>query len=544
MNSPVHEFQRRLSLFDATMIVSGSMVGTGIFIVSADITRDVGSSGWLLFCWGLCGLMTIIGALSVAELAGMMPHAGGQYVYLREAYGPLWAFLFGWTNFLIIQTGYIAAVGVAFAKFLGVLVPSLGTDAMLWQTTGLDVRFALPVPWMEHPLVFYERDSFGISAGQLVAVAIAVFLTYLNCLGVREGKWVQNIFTVAKIAGLGLLIVAGLTFAANSSAIHQNLEHVFTGIADTPRYAEVSRIAPWPPAATLLVLCGAIVGSLFSMDAWGNVTFVAAEIHEPHRNLPRCLLLGVGIVIVSYMLANLAYLAALPARGSPELGSAVRAKQLEIQSLRTAGRFEEAAAINQEVESLLNQADTFSRGIAYAKQDRVATALLERVSPDWGVTLMAVVVMIATFGCINGIVLAGARLNYAMARDGLFFRAVGRLNRRGVPMAGLVCQMIWSIVLIFSGSYSELIDFTIFAVLAFYILTIGAVYVLRRKRPDLPRPYRCFGYPIVPAVYIFLCACIMIGLLIVKPTYSWPSFFIILSGVPIYYLWRRTPNGV
>jgi APA family basic amino acid/polyamine antiporter len=541
MNSPTHEFQRRLSLFDATMIVSGSMVGSGIFIVSADIARDVGSSGWLLFCWAFCGLITIIGALSVAELAGMMPAAGGQYVYLREAYGPLWAFLFGWTNFLIIQTGYIAAVGVAFAKFLGAVAPRLGTDAMLWEATGLGLRIAIPIPWMEHPHVFFERETFGISAGQLVAVGIAVFLTFLNCLGVREGKWVQNIFTVAKIAGLGVLIIAGLTLAANSSAISQNMEYAVRGIADTPRFAEVYEIVPWAPATVLLVLCGAVVGALFSMDAWGNVTFVAAELRDPHRDLPRSLLLGVGLVVVSYLLVNYAYLSALPVRGDSVMGKDVRASLRKIHSLKSERRLEEAAELNREVEGKLDRADAFVRGIAYAKQDRVATAVLERVSPDWGVTLMAAIVMIATFGCINGIVLAGARLNYAMARDGLFFQSVGRLNRRGVPMAGLIYQMIWSIVLIFSGSYNELIAFTIFAVLAFYILTIGAVYVLRRKRPDLPRPYRCFGYPVIPAIYIVLCALIMLGLLIVKPTYSWPSFFIILSGVPIYYFWRRRP---
>jgi APA family basic amino acid/polyamine antiporter len=541
MTPPAAEFQRRLSLFDATMLVAGSMIGSGIFIVSADITRDVGSSFWLLFCWALCGLMTIIGALCVAELAGMMPRAGGQYIYLREAYGPLWAFLFGWTNFLIIQTGYIAAVGVAFAKFLGVLVPELGTDAYLWKVSGLGLAISVPVPWMDHPLVFFERDTFGISAGQLVAVGIAVFLTWLNCLGVREGKWVQNIFTVAKIAGLAILIVVGLTVAANWSAIHQNLEEPVSGITQTPRYAEVLQIAPWTPLAVMLVLSGAMIGALFSMDAWGNVTFVAAEVREPSRDLPRCLLLGTGIVIVLYLLANLAYLAALPARGDAELGAAVRMRLREAQALKAAGRLDEAARISSEVETILNQADTFSRGIAYAKEDRVATAVLQRVSPGWGVTLIALVVMVSTFGCINGLVLAGARLNYAMARDGLFFQAVGRLSSRGVPRAGLIYQMVWSIVLIFSGSYSELIAFTIFGVLAFYILTIGAVYVLRRKLPDLPRPYRCFGYPVVPAIYIVLCALIMLGLLIVKPTYSWPSFIIILSGVPIYFLWRRVP---
>src|SRR5262245_30790232 len=305
-------FRPQLGLFDATMLVAGSMIGSGIFIVSADISRDVGSSGWLLLVWVLTGLMTIAGALSFAELAAMMPHAGGTYVFLREAYGPLWGFLFGWTNLLIIQTGFIAAVSVAFAKFLGVLVPELGTNYFLFEYEfPTPVVLSLPVPWMDEMMTFFRRDKFTISSGQLVAVGVAVFLTFLNCLGVREGKWVKNIFTVAKTAGLVLLIVVGLFFAASISTIDGNLADPWGGIMGTPRFAEAHRMVPVSALAVVLVLCGAMVGSLFSSDAWGNVTFAAAEVHEPRRNLPLALFFGTGLVSVLYILANVAYLASL-----------------------------------------------------------------------------------------------------------------------------------------------------------------------------------------------------------------------------------------
>src|SRR5262245_33773941 len=345
-------FRPQLGLFDATMLVAGSMIGSGIFIVSADISRDVGSAGWLMLVWVLTGVMTIAGALSFAELAAMMPHAGGTYVFLREAYGPLWGFLFGWTNFLVIQTGFIAAVGVAFAKFLGVLVPELGTNHLLYEHTfEAPIAFSLPVPWMDEPLVFFRRDKFTISSGQLVAVAVAVVLTMLNCLGVREGKWVQNLFTVAKTAGLILLIVVGLGIASNSAAITQNQDDIWGGITGTNQFRQTFKIMPITEVAIVLVLCGAMVGSLFSSDAWGNVTFAAAEVKEPRRNLPLALFFGTGLVSVLYILANLAYLASLPL---PD--------------------------------------------IAHARDDRVGTAVLELVSPRFGVAVMAIAIMISTFG--------------------------------------------------------------------------------------------------------------------------------------------------
>ena len=500
-------FQRRLGLFDATMLVAGSMIGSGIFIVSADIARDVGSSGWLLAVWVLSGVMTLMGALSYAELAALMPHAGGQYVYLREAYSPLWGFLYGWTCFLVIQTGFIAAVSVAFAKFLGVLVRALGTDQVLWGVGGLGIQIKAQLPWMDEPLTFFKRDQFTISSGQLVAVCVVLVLTLVNLRGVHTGKWVQNIFTVAKTLGLAALIVLGLTVAVNPEAVSRNLADLWDGIWTTPQFAQVHKIVPAPALAALMVMGGAMVGALFSSDAWNNVTFTAGEIRNPRRNLPLSLALGTGMVVVLYLLANVAYLATLPVQG-------------------TAG-----------------SATALERGIAHARDDRVGTALLEEVSPQLGVPMMAVIIMISTFGCVNGIVLTSARLFYAMARDGLFFQAVGRLNERGVPAAGLVLQAAWAIVLIFSGTYSELLDYIIFAALMFYALTVSGVFVLRRKLPDAERPYRAFGYPVVPALYVGLCTLIMFDLLIVKPIYTWPGLILVLAGIPVYFLWRRRAIG-
>jgi basic amino acid/polyamine antiporter, APA family len=538
-------FRPQLGLFDATMLVAGSMIGSGIFIVSVFIARDVGSAGWLMLVWLLTGAMTVAGALSFAELAAMMPHAGGTYVFLREAYGPLWGFLFGWTNFLVIQTGFIAAVGVAFAKFLGVLVPALGTDVDSDTTYFLvnisfqsPLEISLPVPWMDEALVFFKRDKFTITAGQLVAIGVAVVLTLLNCLGVREGKWVQNFFTVAKTAGLLLLIVVGLGLACNSAAITNNQHDLWGGITQTSQFASAFKIVPVTELAIALVLCGAMVGSLFSSDAWGNVTFAAAEVKEPRRNLPLSLFLGTGLVSLLYILANLGYLAALPIKADPALEDKVHDLEQRTAELVRAGKKKDAEALADEKKRVLEHATASERGITLAKDDRVGTAVMELVAPTFGVPLMAIAIMISTFGCVNGIILSNSRLCYAMARDGLFFRAVGQLSPRGVPVAGLILQLLWSIVLIFSGSYNELLDYVIFAALLFYVLTISALFVLRRKRPDWPRPYKAFGYPVVPAIYIALCAVIMVGLLIVKPIYSWPSFVIILTGIPVYFCWR------
>jgi APA family basic amino acid/polyamine antiporter len=474
----------KLGLFDTTMLVAGAMIGSGIFIVSAEIARDVGSSGWLLLTWILTGVLTVIGALSYAELASMMPSAGGQYVFLREAYGPLWGFLYGWTYFLVIQTGLIAAVSVAFAKYLGVLLPEPGTA---------------------YPLLEYA--GFEITSGQLVAVAVAVILAVVNSFGLEQGRWVQNVFTVAKTFGLALLIVLGLTVAANSSAIQQNFDNVWDGIIRTETFLATEGLVSWAPLTIVLVMSGAMVGPLFSADAWYNVTFIAHEVKDPRRTLPWGLFLGTTMVILLYILANVAYMTALPVRGEKNVPAEA----------------EQAA---------------FRRGIDHAKQDRVATAMLEEISPRFGVPIMAVLIMISTFGCVNGLTLMGARLYYAMACDGLFFQAVGRLNRHGVPGAALLFQCVWSIVLIFSGTYSQLLDYLVFGALVFYIATVAAVFVLRRTMPDAPRPYRAWGYPLLPILYLLLCAVIMLSLLVVKPLYCWPSFIIVLSGIPVYFLWR------
>ncbi len=533
--------EKRLGLFDATMLVAGSMIGSGIFIVSADIARDVGSSGWLLLVWALTGVMTVAGALSYAELAAMMPNAGGQYVYLRESYGSLWGFLYGWTAFLVIQTGFIAAVSVAFAKFLGVLVPVLGTDYILWEVGKETVHINLEVyiPWMHEPLTFFKREGFKISSGQLVAVGVIAVLTWVNCRGLQSGKLVQNVFTVTKTLGLLLLIVLGLTVAANATAIRQNLADPWGGITTTAQFNQVSKFMPVEALAVVMVLCGAMVGSLFSSDSWNNVTFTAGEVKDPRRNLPLSLALGTVMVIVLYLLANVAYLAALPVRGTPELDKEVRTLDGFAWVLTAKGRPTEAKAMLEEKEEVLKRASPFERGIAHAREDRVGTAVLEQSLPG-GVPVMAVIIMVSTFGCVNGLVLSGARLYYAMARDGLFFRSVGRVNANHVPAVGLVLQGAWSVVLVFSGSYSELLDYIIWAALFFYVLTVAGLFVLRRKRPEAERPYRAFGYPLVPALYVALCAVIMLALLVVKPVYSWPSFLIVLTGIPVYFLWRRS----
>src|SRR5262245_30566669 len=385
-------FQQRIGLFDATMLVAGAMIGSGIFIVSAEIARDVGTAGWLLTVWAVAGLMTVFGALSYAELAAMMPHAGGQYVYLREAYGPLWGFLYGWTLFLVIQTGTIAAVAVAFAKFLGVLVPALGTNYQL-LTLG----------------------DFHISSGQIVAAALIVLLTVVNCLGVTAGTWIQNIFTVAKTLALALLIVAGLTIAADAAIFRSNLQDLWNGIEETARFQAVHKLVPMGTLLpALMVVGGAMVGALFSADAWHNVTFTAGETKNPQRNLPLSMTLGTGLVIALYLLANVAYLSALPIQG-----------------------FEGGAPVVQ-------------RGIANAKDERVGTAVLEKVSPQFGAPAMALAIMVSTFGCLNGLILMGPRLYYAMAQDRLFFLTAGKLNARGVPAGGLAMQGAWSLLLVFS----------------------------------------------------------------------------------------------
>ena len=456
-------FVRGLGLWDATAVVAGSMIGLGIFIVSADIARQVGAPGWLLVVWGLSALMTIIGALSYGELAAMMPHAGGQYVYLREAYGPLAGFLFGWTLFLVIQSGTIAAVAVAFAKFTAALLPAFDT--------------------------VFRVGSLAVSAQQCLGIVVIAVLTAANCNGLHTGRWVQNVFTATKVGALIALVGFGVIVGRNAGAIQANLGN-FWGSA--------------PFSLSLLPLIGAaMVGALFSSDAWNNITFAAAEVRDPARTVPLSLMIGTSVVSGLYIAANLVYLAALPL-----LGQAGAATPL-------------------------------GRGIEFATSDRVATAAIEVTIGQGGAVIMALAIMISTFGCVNGLILAGARVYYAMARDGLFFPAAGFLNTRRVPAAALVLQGIWASLLTLSGTYGDLLDYVIFAALLFYVLTVGAVFVLRRTQPATPRPYRAVGYPIVPAAYVALAALIMLDLLVVKPRYTWPGVLIVASGVPAFYWWRR-----
>jgi len=481
-------FVRGLGLLDSTMIVAGSMIGSGIFIVSADIARQVGSAGWLLSVWLLTGILTLIAALSYGELAAMIPRAGGQYVYLREAYSPLWAFLYGWTLFLVIQTGTIAAVAVAFARFLGVLVPAVSESHK-----------------------FFQYGRLTLSPTTLVAIGVAALLTWSNSTGLKTGKIVQNIFTVAKIAALLGLILLGIFVGANATAIEANFRDWWTATFTQPvaRGAEQYTTTPLSGFSLLFVLGTAMVGSLFASDAWHNVTFTAGEVKNPRRNLPLSLFFGVSLVSILYFLANVAYLLTLPLRGSPE-------------------------------------GTTLERGIQFAVNDRVGTAAAEVIFGQSAAAIMALLIMVSTFGCMNGLILTGARVYYAMAQDGLFFRSVGKLNAHGVPQNGLIIQFIWTSLLAISGTYSELLDYVIFAVLIFYVLTMAGLFVLRKKRPTAERPYKAFGYPIIPALYILLASFIAIDLLVSAKTRpnTWPGLLIVLAGVPVYLLWRRRASAL
>jgi APA family basic amino acid/polyamine antiporter len=472
--------KRELKLMDSTMIVIGSMIGSGIFIVSADIARTVGSPGHLLLVWAITGVITLIAALSYGELAGMMPHAGGQYVYLREAYNPLVGFLYGWTFFMVIQTGTIAAVGVAFAKFTAVIVPGLGENNILVSIAGLN-----------------------ISAAQMVAIAMIALLTYLNARGLRTGKVVQDIFTTAKTIALLGLIVVGLMIGRNETAIDLNWSAFWDASWTRVDVGGVISRESLSGIGLLAAIGVAMVGSLFSSDAWNNVTFTAGEVVNPKRTIPLSLALGTGIVTILYVLANLAYIVVLPVTGSPDA------------------------------------TDVAGRGIQFAVNDRVGTAAASVIFGDLAIVIMAVLIMVSTFGCNNGLILAGARVYYAMAKDGLFFTGAGTLNKNSVPGIALVVQGVWASALCLSGNYNDLLDYVIFAVLVFYILTIAGIFRLRKKMPDAERPYKAFGYPFLPALYIVAAAAISLDLLIFKPTYTWPGVLIVLLGIPIYLLQKR-----
>jgi APA family basic amino acid/polyamine antiporter len=499
---PEKHFLQSLGLLDSTMLVAGSMIGSGIFIVSADITRQVGSAGWLLVAWVVTGAFTVSAALSYGELAAMMPRAGGQYVYLREAYGPLWGFLYGWTLFLIIQTGTIAAVAVAFARYFGVLAPAIS-----------------PTVWLVPPINLSDNYALSLSTQQLAAILIIVLLTFINSRGLQIGKLIQNIFTSAKTLSLVALILIGLVFARNADVVKANFTDLWTSRGVTPIKPDVSFISAVSAAGgafgLFIAFCVAQVGSLFSSDAWNNITFTAGEVKQPRRNIPLSLAVGTGLVTILYLLANVAYLCLLP------------------------------------LDKIQNAPD-----------DRVATAAIETVFSGAGPVIMAVAIMISTFGCNNGLILAGARVYYAMARDGLFFKATAKLNDRSVPAVGLALQCLWTCLLVlprtrlhdaagapkldpltgyeqYGNLYSNLLDYVVFAVLIFYVLTIFGLFILRRKRPDAERPYRAFGYPVVPALYILVASAIMLVLLLYKTQTTWPGLLIVLAGVPVYFLWNR-----
>jgi APA family basic amino acid/polyamine antiporter len=484
-----------LGLLDSTMIVIGSMIGSGIYIVSADISRQVQSPALLLIVWLVSGVMTMIGALSYGELAAAMPTAGGQYVYLRESLGPIWGFLYGWTMLLVIQTATIAAVGIGFAKFTGVLVPWFSSSNWIWQMGTLG------------PFHFWFGDlgpyHVGLNTQNLLAILSIVVLTGINTRGLKVGSIVQNIFTFAKTGALAGLILLGVMVGREGSRV-TNLEN-FWGHGGSHLYMVGGAIVP---IGTMALIGVAMVGALFSADAWNNITFLAAEVKEPKRNLPAALALGTLTVCALYLLANVAYLNVLP------------------------------------LEGVQNGVSTLERGIEYSAEDCVGTAVAGMIVGNKGAILMALAIMISTFGCNNGLILAGARIYYAMARDGLFFRNVGRLNRAHVPGVALVVQGVWTCILCLSGTYSQLLDFLIFAVLVFYILTIFGLIVLRFRRPQMERPYRAFGYPYLPVLYLLMALFIEVQLLRYKPQYTWPGLIIVLLGVPVYWIWRAVePAG-
>lgn len=480
---------RGLGPLDATMIVVGSMIGSGIFIVSAESARLVGAPGWLLVAWILAGVLTLTGALSCAELAAMMPQAGGPYVFLREAYGRSVGFLFGWSIFLVIQTGTIAAVAVAFAKFLGVLTPAIGPNNFLIA-----------------PIAFGSRYAVSLSSEQLIAVLLILFLTWMNTRGLELGKIVQNTFTFAKTAALLALILIGLSLgwktdcAARASDWWNSWANNWSPQVAQPGLTLTGTLA-------LVVLLGkAMVGPLFAQTAWNNVTFTGSEVRDPGRNLPRSLLAGCGLVVVLYVLANVAYIAAL---SFPEIQN--------------------------------------------APQNRVAIAAMRKLLGGPGTIAMAVAIMVSTFGCNNGLILAGARVSYAMARDGLFFAGAARTNKHYAPAIALFTQGIWAAfltlprtvvrqpdgVISYGNVYTQLLEYIVAVDLLFYVLIVGAVLVLRRKLPEAPRPYRTWGYPLVPIVYLALAGFLIVDIAWLAPATAGSGFLIVLAGVPVYFAWRQ-----
>lgn len=486
-------FIRGLGLLDSTMIVAGSMIGSGIFIVSADISRQVGSPGWLLVVWIITGLLTVGAALSYGELAAMMPKAGGMYVYLKEAYAPVWGFLYGWTHFLVIGTATIAAVAVAFGRYTGILFPGISETNYLIEPVRLGS----------------SSYAFSLSTAQLVGIVMIASLTFMNTRGLRLGKIVQNVFTFAKTGSLIALILLGIIvgLVSHPEIAAANFSDLWTvrGSLTTVNEGGLTAISAF---GLFVGICVAQTNSLFSADAWHNVTFTAGEVKDPKRNLPLSLLLGAGGVIILYLLANIAYLVTM--------------------------RFD---AIQD---------------VAINHSSRIGSATADVIFPGFGATIMAVAIMVSTFGCNNGLILAGPRAYYAMAKDGLFFASVSKLNKFHVPAWGIVVQGIWAAFYVlprtvstkpdgtvaYGNLYGDLLTYVISSALIFYILTIIAVFVLRVKQPDAERPYKAFGYPIVPALYVVGAAVILVVLFVYQTTATWPGLLIVLTGVPVYFIWR------
>ncbi|HEV8587750.1 MAG TPA: amino acid permease [Pyrinomonadaceae bacterium] len=482
-------FIRGLGLLDSTMIVAGSMIGSGIFIVSGAISKQVGAPGWLLVVWLVTGALTMIGALSYGELAAMMPKAGGQYVYLREAFSPMWGFLYGWTLFLVIQTGTIAAVAVGFARYLGILIPSVGEERYLIA-----------------PKHLFGSYAISLSTAQVIAILMIVLLTFMNTRGLKLGKLVQNSFTTAKLAALFGLIVLGVLIGWQSDVVRANFGNLWQVRGALDGFGGLTAATAF---GLFVGICVAQTGSLFSADAWNNITFTAGEVKDPKRNIPLALAFGTGIVITLYLLANVAYLVTLP--------------------------FDKIQGAT-----------------------RVASDTANVIFPGRGAVIMAVAFLISTFGCNNGLILAGARAYYAMARDGLFFRKSGVLNHKHVPGWGLLIQGIWAALLVlprtvktdaagvvtYGNLYGNLLDYVISAALIFYILTIAGIFRLRQTRPDAERPYKAFGYPVVPALYIIGAAVILIVLFTYQTATTWPGLIIVLTGIPAYLIWKRVGTAM
>lgn len=458
-----NEMKRELGLLDATLLVAGSMIGSGIFIVTADITRNVGSAGWLVTVWLITGLMTLIAAVSYGELSSMFPKAGGQYVYLKEAYNPLVGFLYGWSFFAVIQTGTIAAVGVAFSKFTAYLWPAVSED-----------------------IVLFNLGPITVSPAQILAILIIILLTYINTKGVKGGKIIQTSFTMTKLVSLFGLILFGFIM------IKPDIwEANWVNAWSMQKLTVDGTFESYTLVAALGAIAAAMVGSIFSSDAWNNITFIAGEVKNPKRNIGLSLFLGTLIVTVIYVLANLVYMAVLPLQE-----------------------------------------------IATADKDRVAVAASSVIFGNIGTVIIALMIMISTFGCNNGLILAGARVYHTMANDGLFFKRTASLNEHAVPEFGLWLQCLVASVLCLSGRYGDLLDMISFVVVIFYVLTIIGIYILRVKRPELERPYKAFGYPFLPAVYILMGICFCTLLIIYKPNFTWPGLIVVLTGVPVFYMWK------